>query len=368
MLDIISISATYLETSSESPGERPFDTSGPHEMGSSKIPEVTLAFWVIKVAATTLGETGGDALSMTMNFGYALSTAVFFGLFVVTVAAQLAAKSFHPFLYWGVIVATTTAGTTMADFADRSLGIGYVGGSAFAFEPLDGCPGVLAVLDGLRLGQPYRLAQSGSILLGDDPLFEHAGNGSWRLLCRYFRVGVRRGSDRLHWFVSAPRSRLLPHQCFSHLAVLVGVYPDAPAWRNDGRPAHQAVRTRGPQPRPHQFLTGHRDLHRQLHPLHASEGGRASWRARKIMRFGPQCHLVGLWPWITVFRPALSVAGLAWVYDRCITEAFPERKLTGKPRRKLRRAGWDCGVIRIPFPPWIFRDLAKAQVRPAAER
>jgi uncharacterized membrane-anchored protein len=123
------MSITYQETFSESPRGRTFDTSGTLEIGSSKVPEVTLAFWIIKVAATTLGETGGDALSMTMNFGYALSTAVFFVFFMVAVATQLAAKSFHPFLYWGVIIATTTVGTTMADFADRSLGIGYVGGS-----------------------------------------------------------------------------------------------------------------------------------------------------------------------------------------------------------------------------------------------
>jgi uncharacterized membrane-anchored protein len=100
-----------------------------HQSAASKVPELTLAFWIIKVAATTLGETGGDAVSMTMNLGYAVSSVVFFTLFMVMVAAQLFSKSFHPFLYWGVIVATTTAGTTMADFADRSLGIGYVGGS-----------------------------------------------------------------------------------------------------------------------------------------------------------------------------------------------------------------------------------------------
>lgn len=101
----------------------------PSEMSRSKVPEVTLAFWIIKVAATTVGETGGDALSMTMHLGYALSTAVFFALFVVAVVAQVTAKAFHPFLYWAVIVTTTTVGTTAADYADRSLGIGYVGGS-----------------------------------------------------------------------------------------------------------------------------------------------------------------------------------------------------------------------------------------------
>src|ERR1700751_1812202 len=99
------------------------------DIRTSKVPEITLGFWIIKIAATTVGETGGDALSMTLNLGYALSTAIFFAFFVVTVAAQVASKSFNRFLYWGVIVATTTVGTTMADYADRSLRIGYVGGS-----------------------------------------------------------------------------------------------------------------------------------------------------------------------------------------------------------------------------------------------
>ena len=90
-------------------------------------------FWIIKIAATTLGETGGDAVTMTLGLGYLAGTAIFATLFVAGVAAQIAAKRFHPFLYWAVIVATTTAGTTLADFFDRSLGIGYVGGSAILF-------------------------------------------------------------------------------------------------------------------------------------------------------------------------------------------------------------------------------------------
>ena len=96
--------------------------------GRSKVPEVTLGFWIIKIAATTLGETGGDAVSMSLNLGYAVSSILFIGLFVVAVASQIAVRSFRPFLYWLVIIATTTAGTTMADFADRSLGIGYTEG------------------------------------------------------------------------------------------------------------------------------------------------------------------------------------------------------------------------------------------------
>jgi uncharacterized membrane-anchored protein len=102
----------------------------PQAIALSKVPEVTLLFWVIKIAATTLGETGGDAVSMSMHLGYLVGTAIFAGVFVVAVAAQIKAKGFHPWLYWTTIIATTTVGTTLADFADRSLGIGYAGGSA----------------------------------------------------------------------------------------------------------------------------------------------------------------------------------------------------------------------------------------------
>jgi len=97
---------------------------------SSKVPAVTLGFWIIKIAATTLGETGGDTVSMTMNLGYLTGTAIFLAALAVLVACQIMASRFHPVLYWATIVASTTAGTTMADFADRSLGIGYAGGSS----------------------------------------------------------------------------------------------------------------------------------------------------------------------------------------------------------------------------------------------
>jgi uncharacterized membrane-anchored protein len=100
---------------------------------ATKIPEVTLVFWIIKIAATTLGETGGDTVTMTLNWGYLIGTALFLSLLFIFVILQIAAKRFHPFLYWATIVASTTAGTTMADFADRSLGIGYTGGSSVLF-------------------------------------------------------------------------------------------------------------------------------------------------------------------------------------------------------------------------------------------
>ena len=96
----------------------------------TKVPAVTLLFWIIKIAATTLGETGGDAVSMSLHLGYLIGTAIFAVVFLFAVAAQIKAKRFHPFLYWTTIVATTTVGTTLADFVDRSLGIGYAGGAS----------------------------------------------------------------------------------------------------------------------------------------------------------------------------------------------------------------------------------------------
>jgi len=96
----------------------------------SKVPQVTLAFWLIKILATTLGETGGDALSMQLELGYAVATLIFLGFFVVTVSAQVASRRFHPLFYWACVVATTTVGTTTSDLFDRTLGLGYVKSSA----------------------------------------------------------------------------------------------------------------------------------------------------------------------------------------------------------------------------------------------
>jgi uncharacterized membrane-anchored protein len=105
----------------------------------SKVPAVTLGFWIIKILATTLGETGGDTVTMTMDLGYLIGTAIFLTALVVLVIAQIAAKKFHPLLYWATIIASTTAGTTMADFADRSLGIGYMGGTTLLLGCVIAC-------------------------------------------------------------------------------------------------------------------------------------------------------------------------------------------------------------------------------------
>lgn len=106
--------------------------------GLSKVPELTLIFWVIKIFATTLGETGGDAVSMSMNLGYLVGTAIFSIIFLVAVFVQIKTPRFHPFIYWTTIIATTTVGTTLADFATRSIGIGYAGGSALLLSLLMG--------------------------------------------------------------------------------------------------------------------------------------------------------------------------------------------------------------------------------------
>ena len=111
-------------------------TGRPHGQSKSKVPEITLIFWIIKIAATTLGETGGDAVSMSLNFGYLASTGIFAVVFLLAVGAQIAADRFHPLLYWTTIIATTTVGTTLADFADRSLHIGYAGGALLLFALL----------------------------------------------------------------------------------------------------------------------------------------------------------------------------------------------------------------------------------------
>jgi len=99
----------------------------------SKVPQVTIAFWIIKILATTVGETGGDALSMTLQLGYAVSSLIFLAFFAVTLSAQVTSKRYHPFIYWAVVVATTTVGTTMSDYLDRTVGLGYIKSSIILF-------------------------------------------------------------------------------------------------------------------------------------------------------------------------------------------------------------------------------------------
>jgi uncharacterized membrane-anchored protein len=167
------------------------------EVQASKVPEVTLGFWIIKILATTLGETGGDSVTMTWlkadvlaNSGYLVGSAIFLSALIVLVVIQIAAKKFHPFLYWATIVASTTFGTTLADFSTRSLGIGYTGGSLLLF----GCLMlVLALWYWSRrhyLGEHREHATSGGILLDGDYVLSNIRNCSRRLDCRYWRPRI----------------------------------------------------------------------------------------------------------------------------------------------------------------------------------
>src|SRR5206468_8006477 len=127
-------------------------TSSRIQNAVSKVPEVTLGFWIIKIAATTLGETGGDWVTMSLNLGYLVGTAIFAAIFIALVAAQVRSGRFHPVLYWATIVGTTTLGTTVADLADRSVGLGYPGGVA-----------VVATLLVISLGAWYASEKSISV-------------------------------------------------------------------------------------------------------------------------------------------------------------------------------------------------------------
>jgi uncharacterized membrane-anchored protein len=180
---------------------------------ATKVPEVTIIFWILKIAATTLGETGGDTVTMTLSWGYLAGTALFLSLLIILVVLQIGAKSFHPFLYWATIIASTTAGTTMADFADRSLGIGYLGGSSLLFACLMATLGAwywtmgsisVATVDNPKVEAFYWVAITFSQTLGtalgdwmaDSTGYEHGifvfGAGLSLLAAAYFWTNVSR--------------------------------------------------------------------------------------------------------------------------------------------------------------------------------
>ena len=164
---------------------------------SSKVPAVTLGFWIIKIAATTLGETGGDTVSMTMNLGYLTGTAIFLAALAVLVVCQIMASRFHPVLYWATIVASTTAGTTMADFADRSLGIGYAGGSSIPPRRGAGHARPVVLVGAVGVGRDGQPAARRALLLGNDHAVADARHGARGLDRRQCRSRLHRGIARL---------------------------------------------------------------------------------------------------------------------------------------------------------------------------
>ena len=167
---------------------------GPLKQTLSKVPEVTLGFWIIKIAATTLGETGGDSVTMTLNWGYLIGTAIFLSLLIVLVVAQILAHKFHPVLYWATIVASTTFGTTMADFADRSLGIGYTGGSTLLFGLPRRRAWPLVLVARHHLSQHREHSEGRSFLLGGDHFLTDTWYGTRRLDGRHGGLGYEGGA------------------------------------------------------------------------------------------------------------------------------------------------------------------------------
>ncbi len=216
---------------------------------ASKVPAVTLLFWIIKIAATTLGETGGDTLSMTLNLGYLTSTAIFLVVLVAFVALQIGAKRFHPFLYWATIIASTTAGTTLADFADRSLGIGYAGGSLLLLVCVMAALATWYRTEGSVAVSTVEYAARRGFLLDHHHLLADARHRAGRLDGRLWPrlpgrcAAVRRGAGR-------DRRRLLLDTPVARTAVLGGIHHDAAAGRDGRRLLRQTAEPGWPQRQP----------------------------------------------------------------------------------------------------------------------
>ena len=156
----------------------------------AKVPLVTFLFWIVKVLATTLGETAGDAVTMSWlgettseakGTGYLIGTGIFGVIFIVAVLVQIRAKKFHPFLYWLTIVATTTVGTTLADYCTRSLGIGYTGGSTILLICVIASLLIWRVVDREHIDRNGEYAKGRNFLLGDNHVLPDLGDGAWRL-------------------------------------------------------------------------------------------------------------------------------------------------------------------------------------------
>ena len=210
------------------------------ERYSSKIPEVTLVFWILKIAATTLGETGGDTVTMTLNWGYLVGTALFLSLLIVFVLLQIASKKFHPFLYWATIIASTTVGTTMADFADRSVGIGYAGGSLLLFACLMATLGAwywsagsisVATVNTPKVETFYWLTITFSQTLG-------TALGDWT--ADDAGLGYDGGALLFAAGLAVLAAAYFLDQHLTRIFILGGFYPDPAAWRNRRRFPRQA--------------------------------------------------------------------------------------------------------------------------------
>ncbi len=267
----------------------------------SKVPEVTLGFWIIKILATTLGETGGDSVTMSMNLGYAVGSFIFLGVFVVAVIAQIAAKKFHPFLYWITIVATTTLGTTMADYVDRSLGVGYFGGSSILLAGLIASLAVWRWSEGSisvdtvatpRVEMFYWVAILFSQTLG-------TALGDW--MADTNGIGYEAGAVVFAAGLAAVAAAYYYTSISRTLLFWAAFILTRPLGATLGDLARQAARSRRPGHQPLSGLGRPRGGHRRAHPRRSAAGRRSSGRSRA----GGVRRKTG--PPIAIFRPVAAV-------------------------------------------------------------
>ena len=196
----------------------------------SKVPLVTFTFWVIKILATTVGETGGDALSMTLKLGYAESSFIFFAFFAVTLTAQMLSKRYRPLFYWAVVVATTTFGTTTSDYLDRTLGLGYVKSSIILFCTVCAVLAIWHYCTGSIRVDHITSRANEALLLAHNFGFQYPGHRARRFRRDKHRIGVRARSLGFFRLDSLRGDCLLPHQAPGFLAVLGGLRFDQAAW------------------------------------------------------------------------------------------------------------------------------------------
>ena len=202
----------------------------------NKVPQITLAFWVMKICATTLGETAGDLLSMTLNVGYAISTVILMGIFLITLVSQLASKSYQPSLYWTVILSTSTAGTTMLDYMDRTLGLGYTTGAAILITLLLFILAVWRVSVGSLSVDNIKTFKV-ELFYWTAILFSNTlGTAFGDFLADSSGLGFAGGALLITSVLVLIALAVYRFQNFQSLFVLGGVHIDPSLWRDGGRP------------------------------------------------------------------------------------------------------------------------------------
>ena len=245
----------------------------------SKVPEVALGFWIIKILATTLGETGGDAVTMSMNLGYAVGTLIFLAIFLGAVSVQIRSKNFNAYLYWLTIVATTTVGTTIADFVDRSLGIGYLGGSTLLLACLAASLAVWRWSEGTVSVNTIVTPKAEVVLLGHDPVLPDAWHRAWRLGRRHQRSGLWRRRNPVCRRAGHHPWALRLHADVARHAVLGRLHSHPAAWSDARRSARQACHPWRLRDQPLSRFRDPRRAHCRLDCGAAAKGRRPSRRA-----------------------------------------------------------------------------------------